>query len=62
MKAYTEGISPKVYVPVLAGALILTASWLLSGNFDQEEATVLVLTFLYGVLGVAVSPGNVKLY
>lgn len=50
------GISPKVADPFIAGLLAVVVTWITSGSFDLDQVKLLIVTFAYGILGVAAPP------
>lgn len=55
-----HGISPKVADPFLLGLLAVVVTWAIGGEFDLDQVRLLVVTFVYGALGVA-APAAAKL-
>jgi hypothetical protein len=55
------GISPKVGAIFIAGLVGIIASWVITGDFSEDEVRLLVANFLLGAVGVALPPAaNVR--
>jgi hypothetical protein len=50
------GVSPKVADPFVVGLVAVVVTWIMSGSFDLDQVKLLVVTFVYGILGVAAPP------
>lgn len=55
----TRGISPKLYVPLLAEVLAIFVHWIATGEFDRVEVAASVFTAGQATLAWIAGPGDV---
>jgi hypothetical protein len=55
----TIGISPKLYVPVVAALTAVLTSWVATGEFDQGEVRGLIATAVLAVVSYVAPAGDV---
>ncbi|MEJ7824926.1 MAG: hypothetical protein WKF48_05830 [Solirubrobacteraceae bacterium] len=55
----TIGISPKLYVPVVAALTALLTSWVATGTFDEGEVRGLIATAVLAAVAYVAPPGDI---